>query len=77
MEAVPDFSPIDHPVTCLVWALESALARGDFGAAHDASIELSALGVELRLLPRGYDLARRAVEAERAADGVDHGARDV
>lgn len=62
--AARDLDLIEHPVTCLVWALESALARGDFAAAKDASAELRALGVVLRLLPRGHDLARQAVAAE-------------
>jgi len=75
MEADPFFSLIEHPVTCLVWALETALAHGDFGAARDASLELRALGVEVRLLPRGHDLARRAVEAEHATDGNSSASR--
>jgi len=37
-------------------------------AASDASTQLRELGVELRLLPRGHNLVRRAVEAARSSE---------
>jgi hypothetical protein len=61
---------IEHPAACLLWALEDALAQGDFASANSASDELRAIGVEVRLLPRGHGVPDRAARSEGEQEGA-------